>query len=59
MEDHSGNGWNSESGVLCVVSHQDFSDPVSELIADTTRYPAPVDQIQRILAEKVYAFRTN
>ena len=57
MEDFSGNGWNPNTGRISVISHNDLSVSVSRLIAETSKYSAPADQLQPILAENVYTFK--
>lgn len=57
MEDFSGDGWKPETGRISVISHNGLSVPVARLIAETTKYSAPADQLQPILAEKVYTFK--
>ncbi len=56
MEDFTG-PWNPESGSIAVLSHNDLSQPIAKLIAETARYPLPAEQLQPILAEKVYRFQ--
>ncbi len=53
MEDYTG-AWKQETGVLCVLSHNNLSTPVARLISETARIPAPASELEPILAEKVY-----
>ena len=57
MEDLSGTPWKPETGRICVITHNDFSSPVAQLIAETGKYSVSVDQLQPILKEKVYTFQ--
>ncbi len=57
MEDLSGTPWKPETGRLCVISHNDLSVPVAQLISETARYSVAADQLQPILKEKVYTFQ--
>ncbi|MBI2665153.1 hypothetical protein HYX12_00860 [Candidatus Woesearchaeota archaeon] len=57
MEDFSGDGWKPETGKISVISHNDLSVPVAQLIAETTKYSASADRLQPILAERVYTFK--
>ncbi|MBS3169981.1 hypothetical protein J4210_05855 [Candidatus Woesearchaeota archaeon] len=57
MEDYSESEWKSETGIIGVLSRQDISAPLAGLISDTARYSAPREQLQPILAEKIYVFR--
>ncbi|MFH1072045.1 MAG: hypothetical protein V1743_01295 [Nanoarchaeota archaeon] len=47
--------WNLEHASLAVITHQDLSVPVSELIADTCRHPVEKEALQPALAE-IYTF---
>lgn len=57
MEDYSKDGWKPETGMISVITHNDLSVLVSELIAKTAKYPAPAEQLQPILAEEIYTFK--
>lgn len=56
LEDHTG-PWKPETGLISVISHNDLSQPVARLISETARYSVPAEQLQLILAEKVYRFK--
>lgn len=56
MEDLSGTPWKSETGRICVVTHNDFSNQVAQLISETGKYSVPADQLKPTLKEKVYTF---
>ncbi len=57
MEDLSGTPWKPDTGRICVVTHNDLSNQVAQLISETGKYSAPADQLQPILKEKVYMFQ--
>ena len=57
MEDLSGTPWKPDTGRICVITHNDCSSPVAQLIAKTGKYSVSVDQLQPILKEKVYTFQ--
>jgi len=54
MENLKDNDWSSETGRIAVVTHQDLSEPVSRLIAETSRYSVDQEQLRVILAQGVY-----
>lgn len=57
MEDLSGTPWKAETGRICVVTHNDLSTQVAQLIAETGKYSVTADQLQPILKEKAYTFK--
>ena len=57
MEDFSGEGWKPETGMITVISHNDLSVRVAELIAETSKYYVPAGKLQPVLAQNVYNFR--
>ncbi len=57
MEDLSGTPWKPDTGRICVITHNDLSVSVAQLISETGKYSAPADQLQPILKEKVYTFQ--
>ncbi len=57
MEDLSGTPWKPETGRICVVTDNDFSTQVAQLIAETGKYSVSADQLQPVLKEKVYTFK--
>ena len=55
MEDYTGL-WEPETGRIGVITHQDLSDPVSQLFTQTARYhPAKTEEMAKAL-KRVYQF---
>ncbi|MEK6809930.1 MAG: hypothetical protein AABY40_04600 [Nanoarchaeota archaeon] len=57
MYDFTGS-WKPESGFLEVVSHNNLAAPLARLISETARTKVSPDELETVLANNVYNFKT-